>query len=405
MTMARSLHVLAVVRSAAVERALGEARAAMSGVEFSQRAVPLADLYPSADLLQAPDVLLLEVDTGDGRDLDALERITRRHFPGVPVLVTGAETALPVVRRLMRLGVADFLPQPLSPDELKGALEHAARTRRDSASPPTRGKVLAFLKAGGGVGATTLATQAAVALASRRKADRAGVCLLDLDIQFGAAALYLDLDDRIGLADLLDDPQRLDGELLRSVMAQHRSGLDLLAAPREVVGLDAVTPELLDTCLILARAEYETVIMDLPGAWTPWTYRALQSCDLAILVTQLGVAGIRQARRQLDAMAANGLGKVAVRVAVNRFETGWRRHVGIKEAERALGRPIDYLIANDYRVVSEAINQGVALADIRRRSKASQAIRRMVDAALRTVAEDDTNELRAMPRLFVARRA
>ncbi len=405
MTIARSLHVLAVVRSAAVQRALGEARAALSGVVFSQRAVPLSELYPSADLLQAPDVLLLEVDTGERRDIDALERIMRRHFPGVPVLVTAVESALPIIRRLMRLGVADFLPQPVSAEDLKGALEHAARSRRESATPQRSGKVLAFLKAGGGVGATTLATQAALSLATRRRADRGGVCLLDLDIQFGAAALYLDLDDRIGLADLLDDPQRLDGELLRSVMAQHRCGLDLLASPREVVGLDAVTPDLLDACLSLARAEYETVVMDLPGAWTPWVHRALQSCDLTILVTQLGVAGIRQARRQLDAMAANGLGDVAVRVAVNRFESGWRRRVGIKEAERALGRPIDYLIANDYRVVSEAINQGVALADIRRRSKASQAIRRMVDAALRAVAEDEIGEMRVMPRPVVARRA
>jgi pilus assembly protein CpaE len=397
--MTRPLHVLAVVRSPAVERCLGEARTALRGVTISQRAVPLSELYPTGDLLQAPDILLLEVDPGAAGELDMLERITRRHFPGVPVVVTAAEAALPVTRRLMHLGVADFLPQPLSVDDLEGALEQAVRTRRDYAAPQTRGKVFAFLKAGGGVGATTLATQAAVSLAARRQAGRGGVCLLDLDIQFGAAALYLDLDDRIGLADLLDDPRRLDGELLRSVMTQHRSGLDVLAAPREVLGLDAVTPQVLDACLDLAVAEYETVILDLPGVWSPWTYRAVQSCDLAILVTQLGVGGIRQARRQMDAMAANGLGEVAIRVAVNRFEAGWRRPVSVKEAERALGRPIDDLIANDYRTVSEAIDRGVALTDIRRRSKAAQGIRRMIDAAQRAVADEKHDLARIMPRL------
>lgn len=402
---ARPIHVVAVVRTKAVEAALGEARAALRNMEFSLRAAPLSELHPSADLLQAPDVLVLEIDANDIRDLDALERISRRHFSGVPILVTAAEATLPVVRRLMRLGVADYLPQPISLDDLESALEFAAQARRDSPIPSTRGKVLAFLKAGGGVGATTLATQAAISLAARRKPGQGGVCLLDLDIQFGVAALHLDLDDRIGLADLLDDPQRLDGELLRSVMAQHRSGLDVLAAPRDVVGLDAVSPELLDACLDLARAEYETVILDLPSPWTPWTYRAVQNCDLAILVMQMGVASIRQARRQLDAMAANGLGEVAVRVAVNRFETGWRRHVGIKEAARALGRPIDYLIANDYRTVSEAIDRGTSLLDVRRRSKAARGIRRMIDAALGALVEEEHVAIEPMPRLLAARPA
>ena len=398
----RPLHVVAVIRSKAIEAVLGEARVAIRGVDLSLRKVSLPELYPSADLLQAPDVLLLEIDANDTQDIDALERITRRHFPGVPVLVTADEASFPMVRRLMRLGVADFLPQPLSLEDLENALAYAAQVRRTTSVPPARGRVLAFLKAGGGVGATTLATQAAVSLAMRRKPGRGGVCLLDLDLQFGAAALHLDLDDRIGLADLLDDPQRLDGELLRSVMTQHRSGLDLLAAPREVVGLDAVTPELLGACLALARAEYETVILDLPGVWTPWTYRAVQSCDLAILVTQLGVAGIRQARRQLDAMAANGLGEVPVRVVVNRFETGWRRHVGVKDAERALGRSVDHLIANDYRTVSEAIDQGAGLADVRRRSRVAQDIRRMIDAMQGTLAENDDAADGAVPRLLAA---
>jgi len=401
----RPIRVLAVARSAAIEAVLGEARAALRGIVLGLSDAPLSDLQPPADLLQAPDVLLLEIDLDDARDFEALERIARRLFPGVPMLVTAAEGTLPAVRRLMRLGVTDYLPQPLSLSELESALAQAVRARRDIPMPPVRGKVLAFLKAGGGVGATALAAQAALSLASRRAPGGRGVCLLDLDIQFGDAALHLDLDDRIGLADLLDDPQRLDGELLRSVMVQHRNGLDLLAAPRELVGLETLTPEFLDVCLGLACAEYETVILDLPGVWTPGTYRAVQSCDLAILVTQLGVAGIRRARRQLDALVASGLGEVAVRVPVNRFESGWRRRVRVKDAERALGRPIDYLIANDYRAVAEAMDRGAGLAEIRPRSKAAQGIRRMIDAALDSLADDNRAPASALPRVLAARPA
>ena len=97
----RPLHVLAVVRSKAVEAVLSDARAALRGMELSLRFGEVSDLYPSTDLLQAPDVLVLEIDAQEPRDLDALEHISRRHFSGVPILVTAAEAPLPLVRRLI----------------------------------------------------------------------------------------------------------------------------------------------------------------------------------------------------------------------------------------------------------------------------------------------------------------
>ena len=59
---------------------------------------------------------------------------------------------------------------------------------------------MALLKAGGGVGATALAVQVAALLAAAR---RGAVCLADLDLQFGTAALYLDLPEAVTVTDCL----------------------------------------------------------------------------------------------------------------------------------------------------------------------------------------------------------
>jgi len=278
-------------------------------------------------------------------------------------------------------------------------LQIAARRRPEvaSAGPARKGKVVTFLKAGGGVGATTLAVQSASVLASRSKADAHSVCLLDLDIQFGSAALYLDLPDRVGLADLIEYPERIDEELLASVAIHHPSGVDLGAAPRDMMALEVVSPEVIETVLRLAQQKYENVLVDLPESWTPWSYKVLEESNLVVLVTQLTVAGVRRARRQIDTMMANGLEHVPVKVALNRYEKSWTKNVNLKEAEKALGRPFDFLIPSDYRTVSEALDQGVAFEKVKKKSKGGGGVEKMVDQILKAMSGGESGK--AEPRL------
>ena len=388
MAHARPFDVVAVLRSSTGAASLRAACAGMSAARVSVHVGALADLTNGAGGGPRPDVLLLEIDPREGTQLEAAEHILRTHFPSVPVIASAPEASLDGVRRLMRLGIVDFLPEPISGAELEVALDHALRVHPARCAPAKApGKVVAFLKSGGGVGATTLAAQSACHLSARHAHGDAGVCLLDFDVQFGNAALYLDLHSQAGLADLLDAPDRIDGALLRGVMAHHDSGLDVLAAPRDMIPLGAVAPDFAGECLALARAEYGLSVLDLPGAWTDWTHALARQCDLVVLVTQLTVPAIRRARRQLDTMEVHGLSGVPLRIALNRHERGWRRRVWRAEAEAALVRGFDFLIANDYRAISEAINRGVPVRAVKRWSRVGGGIRRMADGLAAVLAE------------------
>lgn len=397
MVVDRHMNVVAILRSDEVGRALNEACTDINGTEVSSHVGRLQDVKGNVDLLRDADVLILDVDPSSKSEMAHLSTVLEHEFPDKPILVTAATVSLQDVRQFMHLGVVDVVPQPITQGDLKTALQHVERKFISTSTPPKRhGHIISFLKAGGGVGASMLAVQSACLLASRKKINP-GVCLVDLDLQFGTDALYLDLGSKLGVGDLLANPDRIDSGLLQSVMGHHPSGLQLLAAPSDVVALDSLHATDLERSLELIRREFETVFLDLPSAWTPWSEAAVRSSDLVILVIQLTVAGVRQARRQIDTLQSHGLADIPLKVALNRYEKGWGKSVDVKDAEKALGRKFDYFIANDYETVSEALNQGVALSAIKKKSKVERSLQKMIDDVIKTITGED---LRAGPRLF-----
>lgn len=378
-----NMNILAVVRSQEAATELNLAGSGINGHKLNIQVGSLEQFSPINDENSEPNLLLLEVDAQSDQDIALLDRIIRQRFPNTPVIATAPEMTLQDVRRLMRHGVVDVLPQPIARSDLLTAVDHA--TRAFVASGPnlkSPGKVVSFIKGGGGAGATTVAVQAGCLLGSNENSERKNVCLIDLDIQFGTAALYLDLDSDLNVSDLIEAGSRLDSSLLHDVAHQHESGLDVIAAPSQILPLDAVAPDFITACLAVARDEYDYVLLDLPDAWTAWSFAALKHSDLIVLVTQLSVAGIRQAKRQLDTLAAQGLEDIPINIVLNRFKKGWEQTITIDEAQKALGRGIDCRIANDYKIVNEALNQGLAVGKVKKRSKVEKSIQALVEGAI-----------------------
>ena len=380
--MGQNLNVIGMLRTPQLRSALTEVCTGMNGTRFDFRIAPLDQAAADA-ALPAPDLLMVEVDPKNAAEMELLRRMVERQHGGPAVVAMAAEATLDDVRRLMRLGVVDVLPQPIQRGDVLAALEAAAKVRRSRAQPAGfKGRLVSVLKGGGGAGATTLAVQAGCCLAQSLQKQGGEACLLDLDVQGGTVALYLDLNDRVGVADLIDLPERLDVDMLQGAVTRHRSGLSVVAAPRDVMPLDSFSPDFVRRLTQVARSRFDIVLADLPPVWSVWTFEALRQSDEVLLVAQMTVPGVRQARRQLDTLKAEGLEGLPVKVVLNRFEKRWGSSFSLKEVESALGRPVDFTIANDYRTVSEALDQGLSLDVVRRRCKALKSITRLSDALL-----------------------
>jgi pilus assembly protein CpaE len=293
-----------------------------------------------------------------------------------PLIAAAFEPPLALVRSLVRAGAHDVVPLPLDVADLETSLlpirDQLARNAASGQS--ANGRLVSVIKSVGGIGATSLLTQLAVRATEKEAAYGREVCLLDLDLQFGNAAFQLGLRPSLTFFELIEAGARLDGELLRATTTLHPSGLKVIGAPKSLMPLDAVSSEQLIEITEIAKREFGTVFVDLPASWTNWSLSLLAQSDLVLLITELSISGLYRARRQLDLLREQDLASVDLRIVVNRFEKGLLKTVKQSDVQSALGRAVSYTIANEPGVMQPAIERGVPISEIKRKSAVGRDI-------------------------------
>lgn len=329
-----------------------------------------------AATLEGASAAVVQVDKGDPASIARFETLTKG---SLPLIAAAYDPPLSLVRSLVRAGAHDVVPLPLVREELEAALDPIRKLAQGQQRRTKAGhrKVVTVIKSEGGVGATSLIGQLAIAFADGERTLGREACLLDLDVQFGDAAFQLGLQPALCLTDLVEAGKRLDGDMLRSVAARHPSGLNVVAAPREITPLEALTSDQILKIVDLAADEYGTVFVDLPMNWSNWSLSLLARSDLVLMVTELRVPCLHRARRQLDLLDAQGLHHLDVRIVVNRAEKSMFKNIGTGDAERVLRRPVAYTIANDHATMTQAIDRGVPIAEIKRKSALGKDIEQL----------------------------
>lgn len=339
----------------------------------------LAAFAANAPLIRRTDIVVVEIDPEDGKALGALEQFASGAGSRMPVVAAVHDLTITATRRLLRSSIADVLPIPFSLEELGQAIQ-SGRERitqtRTGQGPARLAHIVAFQGALGGIGTSMIATQAAQLWAKDRS-----VLLIDLDMQRGNAALYLNLKPRLTISDLIEAEDRLDGEFLRMVAERHQSGLSVVAAPADMNPLDTLTPEFIERLMDQAAQAYDLVVLDMPGLWIDWSAAALQKADVIALVSQVTVSGVQQGRRQLDVLDANNLGE-RVRLVMNRMTPGLFGKYDMADAEAVLRHRVHFALANDYPTVSAALDEGRALSQIKMKARIEKEIRAMAMAML-----------------------
>jgi Flp pilus assembly CpaE family ATPase len=392
MIRASALNVLAMARSTEFGDRINSMFAAIDDVRAEIRIGALQSVNGEfVAALERVDVLLVDIDANDERELRHLGQIIEQRRGRTAILATAQDLSVQGVRNLIRQGVDDFIPQPFEQPDMLDAIASARAKLQRARADRKLGKVIAVTRAKGGMGASTLAAHLALALCEKRTRQdpEKQVALLDLDLQFGDLSLMLDLEPNGEMVEIIRDPARLDGALLRASMTRHKSGLFVLAAPGEFVPLDALSVAAAVKMIELAREEFDIVVLDLPLAVPRWLEAVLQHTDQLYVVSQLNVAAIRQTRRLLDFLKEEGLYSLPVSVALNRYVWRFNERGRLKQAIRALGQPIDHYVPEDAALALEAINRGTPLFELRRRAKLCRSLRQVAAASVKIMQQRD----------------
>jgi pilus assembly protein CpaE len=285
-------------------------------------------------------------------------------------LISAAQNGSPdLILESLRAGASEFLRLPISSAELKTVMDRVAIHCASQTEPPKKkGRMVAVFSSKGGCGTSFIATNLAASANSR-------TVLVDLNLQAGDLPLFLGVDPKYSIADMVENRARLDESLITSFVTPHSSKLSLLAAPKQADSADEIEPEHVFEVLGRLRESYEYVVIDPQHTFDAITLAALDQSDEIVLVLTLDIPAIRSTQRALEIFDRLGYPRKKVRIVVNR----WSKQIDLdlRQVEKFLGEPVIGFIPSEYQTAVGSINLGNPLVLSDPNSKIAQEIRRI----------------------------
>jgi pilus assembly protein CpaE len=318
----------------------------------------------------AVDMLVLELDEFRPQQTFAHVRELLGTMPELEVVLTASRIDPQLLLEAFRVGVKEFLSQPLTRQELEPALTRFEERFSAKTTGLDRhfGRVVSVIGARGGVGVSTVATNMATSVQQTGKGE--SVALMDLDLHGGDLGLFLDLHASQGLKHLAKDLSRLDETILRSTLVPHASGLQLLASGYEAFEDAEYVHGSTMRVIGLLRSMHRHIFIDCGHILDPAVKEALDYSDQVIVITTLSLPAIRRTKRLLETFTAAQYPTDKVMVMVNRYTSDQKDL--LSETEGMLAVRMAGLIPNDYGTASEAIEHGKPLTIMAARTSISQ---------------------------------
>jgi pilus assembly protein CpaE len=346
---------------------------------------------PDDAVQQAADHQLVIIDVSSGMrtgiDICAEIRATPS-LSAVPVMCISATDDVEERIRFLEAGADDVMARPFDTRELEARVEalllRFQRSRDLTATISTDGVVMtrarrtvAVFSPKGGVGTTTIATNVAVAAASRRPAQ---VILVDLALQFGGVATHLNVRPRQTLADIVrDDAAMREADLIRSYATPHSSGLHVLAAPAQPEAAETITAAHVDRILDTLLDAYEQVVIDAGSTLDERILAVFGRADTIVLPVYPEIAALNAMHALLEYLTETGaLGSKALFVLNNAFA---REILKPRDVESALGSKVAHELPYDPFIYLKAVNEGIPVVIGAARSVAAERFARLTTGA------------------------
>jgi pilus assembly protein CpaE len=296
-----------------------------------------------------PDLVITDVRMPELNGIELTSRLRAHHrTASVPILMFSELSGAPDALAGYAAGADDYLPKPFELEILEAKVQSLLRRSAGATARRNRGKVILFAHAKGGVGTTCLAVNTAVLLAAQSSKP---VGLLDLDVEFGDSAVYLNLHPNRTLADLKAPPGALVDETLFEGFVTESGSVRLVVGSDFPERAELVTLPAIQLAIDRLSATCQYVLVDAPASFSERTLTALDTCDLIFLVTSASLPSLKATRRCLVLLDTLGVSPGRVLLVLNHSTT---HAMDFESIAAVLGRRPDIEIHNSASLDSAA---------------------------------------------------
>ncbi len=340
-----------------------------------------------------PDIVLMDINMKGMDGIKASEIISSK-FPNVQVVMMSVQGESDYLRRSMLAGAREFLIKPFSGEDLSKSIRRvyqlglSRRVSAPAAPPPTSVvpvaalpasskscRVIAVFGTKGGVGASTIAVNLAVAL---REETKERVALVDANFEFGDCGVLLNLPTNRTIADLTGPNIDIDEEMLSGTMAGHSSGIKVLLAPPRPEMAELITPTTVKQILDILPKMFDYVVIDVWKTFNEAMVTFLDAADRVILVSSAEVTAIKNAKSFFELSDALGYPTEKTFFILNKDDG--KSGISARDIEASVKHPVRGVVPRDERTTLLAGNRGTPFVTGQRTLPLTQAILALVRA-------------------------
>ncbi|MFB4169684.1 CpaE family protein [Virgibacillus sp. JSM 102003] len=304
------------------------------------------------------------------------EKISMQFPLTTPLLIFQTEEELDM-KRALRAGAADviFLSSSLPKirEDIQVAISNSeSKSYFQAKSKPVKNaKVITVASTKGGVGKTTVA----VNLAASYGKKIAKVAVIDLDLQFGDVAMFMDVKPKRTIYDWVKEDR--EGTQIENFMTEYKNGISIMAAPPRPEFAEVITGDYVQKAIHSLKKLYDVVIIDTACSMDENVIVALENSDDILVMTYLDLPTLKNSKMLLDTLGSLQIGDRAKVISNRQMKV---KGITVDTLEKVLGRKVFSALPAMDKAMVTAVNEGNPLNYTNPRSQVAKRVFQMAEA-------------------------
>lgn len=311
-------------------------------------------------------IVLIDISENPEKALEAIRKI-KENKKDTAIIALSNKASTDTIIKAMRAGAKEFITKPIIKSEFTEVL-NKIKEEMNCTEVKDFCKIISTFSNKGGIGKTSIAVNLAVELAELSKEK---VALIDLNLQLGDVATFLDMTPPFAMDYIANNIQNLDEtQILKTLTKYKNTSLYVIADPLNIAKGKEITAEQIKNILNALKKTFSYVVIDIGTNIDSKTITALDMSDLILLIAIVNLPAIRSTQRCMELFSKLGYEKDKIKLILNRYMEN--EDIKTTDIEDVVKQKVYWKIPNNYLTMMSAINKGVPVNEINRDANIAQ---------------------------------